>query len=403
MTPLPCLRLLFILFLVVPTSGGADTKEPSAAQRIVAVGDIHGALEPFRKILQEAELIDPFDAWIGGDTVLVQTGDFLDRGAAALEVAELLRHLQKEAEKEGGRVVVLMGNHEALNLTMDLRDVTADIVDELGRGRSERKQRNHCKLLFERLRRKPDAEPLSREEHGARCRDEIPLGWLEYVETLGPDGELGKWLRRLPVVAEIDGWLFLHGGLSEAYAQKTVEQLNDEVREDLARFDRLRRGLLYRDLITESSRLREIMGVARALHKVMVDRGTPIQRPPLEDLARAGDIRAWTIYDPEGPLWFRGYARWSDEEGLERMPGILEAAGVRGIVVGHTPQKSHAITNRFNAGAWLIDTGMLHEVYGGRPAALEIVGDRVTALYPGAREVLRGAPETVPTATNDDL
>lgn len=382
----------FLATLLLSVAAAGAQKE---ARRIVAVGDIHGALEPFRAILQAAGLTDDSDGWIGGSAVLVQTGDFLDRGAAAPEVAELLRRLQKDADRKGGEVIVLMGNHEALNLTMDLRDVTADIVDEFARKRSEKKQRNHCRKLFDRRRDSPDAEPLSREEHDTLCQSDIPIGWLEYIEALEPDGELGKWLRRLPVAVEIDGWIFLHGGLSETYAPMGVDEINRRARDDVARFDRLRRGLLYRGLITESSGLREIMGVARALHMVMVERGTPIERPPLDDLARAGNIQDWTIFDPEGPLWFRGYARWPDDEGAGRMSAIIESSGARGIVVGHTPQKSRSVRSRWNGQAWLIDTGMLNEVYGGRSAALEIVGDRVTAIYPDGRETL-SAP-AVPT------
>ena len=358
-------------------------------RRIVAVGDIHGALEPFRLILRQAELIDEKDRWIGGSATLVQTGDFLDRGAGAAGAADLLQRLQKEAEAAGGQVIVLLGNHETLNLTMDLRDVTPQIVEPFARKRSERKQRSHCRLLFDRLSQKRNAEAVpSRSEHNARCAVEIPVGWLEYIEALGPDEPLGKWLRSLPVAVEIDGWIFLHGGLSPAYAKLGLDEVNARVREDIARFDRLRSGLLYRDLITVSSGLREIVGVGRALHLVMEERGTPIKRPPLKDLERAKELVDWAIFDPEGPLWFRGYANWTDEEGTPEVEAVLRETGARGVIVGHTPQKSRSIRGRFDGKIWLIDTGMLAEVYRGRPAALEIVGGRIAAIYPDGRELL---------------
>ena len=56
---------------------GSDTTE--APSRIVAIGDIHGNYEGFKTILTEAGMIDEKNRWIGGNAVLVQTGDFLDR------------------------------------------------------------------------------------------------------------------------------------------------------------------------------------------------------------------------------------------------------------------------------------------------------------------------------------
>ena len=67
------------------------------SQRLVAIGDIHGAYNGFRSILREVSLIDDKDRWIGSDTILVQTGDFLDRGPGATRVARLLMDLQEQA------------------------------------------------------------------------------------------------------------------------------------------------------------------------------------------------------------------------------------------------------------------------------------------------------------------
>ena len=55
---------------------------PAAAppSRLVAVADVHGAGDAFVKVLQRAGLIDARQQWTGGDAVLVQTGDLLDRG-----------------------------------------------------------------------------------------------------------------------------------------------------------------------------------------------------------------------------------------------------------------------------------------------------------------------------------
>src|SRR5215468_9725304 len=97
---------------------------PAATERVVAIADIHGDMDAFVGILQRAQLIDPSRRWSGGRATLVQTGDFLDRGPKAREVMDLLMSLPKEAPRQGGRVIVLMGNHEAMNIYGDLRYVT---------------------------------------------------------------------------------------------------------------------------------------------------------------------------------------------------------------------------------------------------------------------------------------
>ena len=88
---------------------------------------------------------------------------------------------------------------------------------------------------------------------------------------------------------------------------------------------------------------------------------------------------------PDGPLWFRGFAEWSEEEGPQHLAEILSSYGAERIVVGHTTQKGQ-IRSRFGSKVFLIDTGMLTSYYpGGRPSALEIRAGEFTAIYPNER------------------
>ena len=102
--------------------------QPATAQRLVAIGDIHGAYDELVTLLQAAELIDSDLDWSGGTAVLVQTGDFTDRGPGTRQIMDLLRKLQDQAAAAGGRAVVLMGNHEMMNLVGDMRDVSAETL-----------------------------------------------------------------------------------------------------------------------------------------------------------------------------------------------------------------------------------------------------------------------------------
>ncbi len=99
-------------------------------------------------------------------------------------------------------------------------------------------------------------------------------------------------------------------------------------------------------------------------------------------------INQWALANPNGPLWYRGYATLSDEA-QPQIEALLKRLGADRIATGHTPQLPGRIKPRFGNRLFLIDTGMLTTYYkGGRPSALEIVGNRVTAIYPDEREEL---------------
>ena len=64
-----------------PERGPWTTPPPTvlpAPTRLVGFADVHGDLAATRNVLKMAELIDDNDNWVGGETVVVQTGDQLD-------------------------------------------------------------------------------------------------------------------------------------------------------------------------------------------------------------------------------------------------------------------------------------------------------------------------------------
>lgn len=100
-------------------------------QRVVAMGDMHGDVEPMLACLLNAQLIDipneffqresssygdvDLIKWIGGDSVLVQTGDLVDRGFEDAACIGLLTSLSQKAFEKGGAILMLLGNHELMN------------------------------------------------------------------------------------------------------------------------------------------------------------------------------------------------------------------------------------------------------------------------------------------------
>ena len=90
--------------------------------------------------------------------------------------------------------------------------------------------------------------------------------------------------------------------------------------------------------------------------------------------------------DPEGPVWFRGFAQWSESEGQAATTVVLNRFGVSRAVAGHTPTSTRRIVSRFDNRVFLIDTGMLASAYAGQPSALEFFDGVVTAVYLSGRE-----------------
>ncbi len=81
-------------------------------KRLVVVGDIHGQLDPFVRILQHAKLINERWDWCAGNDLLLQIGDVFDRGPKAKQADLLLDKLQWQAANSTGEVIRLVGNHE---------------------------------------------------------------------------------------------------------------------------------------------------------------------------------------------------------------------------------------------------------------------------------------------------
>jgi len=107
-----------------------------APKRLVAIGDLHGDLAATRSVLRAAGAIDGGDRWIGGDLVVVQTGDQTDRGDDEQAILDLLERLERDASVAGGALIWLLGNHELMNAAGDFRYVTpggfADFADAPG-------------------------------------------------------------------------------------------------------------------------------------------------------------------------------------------------------------------------------------------------------------------------------
>ena len=381
---------LLIALLALPLSQQAWGAKTSS--RVVAVGDVHGDLDALVSILQKAGIIDDQRRWSGGNATLVQTGDILDRGAQDRQVMDLLMELEQEAPKGGGRVVVLLGNHEMMNIMGDLSYVAPAVYNSFVDGESEQRRQkayqDYLKLTKQRAQAlgktteiTSDLEPQWMEEH--------PPGFVEYREALKPKGKYGSWLRKRPAIVQIEDTLFLHGGIHPNLATLKVQEINQRIKEEIQAFDTFTRHMVQEKLILSFFTLSEIVSAAQEeVEWREAEAGK--ENPQLTLLKEFLNFGSWLSTHPDGPLWFRGFAQWSQEEGAQQLPQLLRAYGVKRFVVGHTPQLPVQIQMRLQGKIFLIDTGMLSSYYrGGGASALEIQDGKFTAIYLNSREELR--------------
>jgi hypothetical protein len=166
---------------------------------LYVVGDTHGYMDELITGLQGAGLIDADLRWSGGRRHLAFAGDLTDRGPDVMALLWFVYRLEQEAARAGGRVHVVLGNHETMVMMSDLRYVHEKemaVADAHG-------------LPYDRL--------------------------LDIRETV-----LGRWLASKPALIRVDRALIVHGGVAPEFADLGLPGL-DQL---LARF--IGEDLFYR-------------------------------------------------------------------------------------------------------------------------------------------------------------
>jgi predicted MPP superfamily phosphohydrolase len=331
------LRLALLAFALLTAAVAGAATPP----RIVAVGDLHGDYSAWVDIARGAGLVDAAGHWAGGKTILVQLGDVTDREPDSLKIIRGLQQLQREAPRKGGRVIVVLGNHEAMNLLGDNRYTTAGeyaaMVDAQSAARRDHVyEANRAQLEAFYKKQNPAITP---DQVRAQWMSEHPLGWVEHKLAWSPSGELGKWATNNPAIAEVDGTLFVHGGISAEYAKQPLDWVNRRV---------------------------------------------------AAGMAAADDSTTSVLSDPLGPLWYRGLlgpdAEAQAERGAMKPPSpaltpeqelnaVLAAYGAQRLVIAHTPNLK-GIQIAHGGRLADVDTGN-SRYYGGPLSWLEIVGNQM--------------------------
>jgi Calcineurin-like phosphoesterase len=318
-----------------PAQAQSNQSEWSGVERIVAVGDLHGDYAKFVDILRTAELIDADGDWIGGRTHLVQMGDVPDRAPDTRAILDHLMRLEGQARRAGGYVHALIGNHEAMNVTGDLRYTVTGEFTAFADRNSARTRDQVYQNYVEQIRRNPPPTgmPVIDDAFRAAFDTEHPLGWVEHRRAWAPAGEYGRWVAGHNAVIRINDTLFLHGGIGPAFANVDRTTMNRAVR-------------------------------------------AALNGEPLDGYA---DI----LTNQEGPLWYRGLAQNDEATEAANLEAVLATQGVRRIVTGHT-KLAPMVVPRFGGRVLVADIAMPDGL--AEPHSFVIIeGDRVTAVHRGQR------------------
>jgi hypothetical protein len=337
--------LVFAAFLLAVLPAG-----PAWAQagRIVAVGDLHGDYGAWIDIARSAGLVDARNRWAAGKTTFVQAGDIVDRGPDSLKIIRHLRKLEKEAAKAGGKVIVLVGNHEAMNMTGDLRYTDpgefAAFADVHSEALRQAVWDANAKPFIANYKAKHPQ--MSDKDIRAAWFAATPLGMLEHQRAWSPDGELGRWAANNPAVVKLGDSLFVHGGISAAYANTPVEEVNR----------RVAAALKARET-AQTSIINDPMGPL--WYRGLITRG-------------ALDQEGWSVAVISNPTLATSVRPSIDAE----LDMVLKGFAVRRLVIAHTPNLK-GIDISHGGKLVRIDTGNSRH-YNGQLSWLEIAGGQVT-------------------------
>ena len=193
-----------------------------SVKRIIAIGDLHGDYKATIIALKKANIINKTKKWCGGDTVVVQLGDQVDRKArdnmlvqndedSEFKIMNLFDRLHKEAVKNGGAVYSLIGNHELMNVLGDF-SYTSDMgIKHFG----DKKKR---------------------------------------LEQFSPGGKIAVRMSKTRVaILQIGEWIFVHGGITPHLAKTyKLDEINELMRQYLEGNKNLEKDKRFRELFLNS-------------------------------------------------------------------------------------------------------------------------------------------------------
>ena len=321
-----------VVFMTSILCVNAFAQQVSQLPKTVVVGDIHGDYKQLVKVLRANRLINKKDNWIGGNNRLVQMGDVVGHGAESLKSIRLLIKLKQQAENAGGRVHVVLGDHEAMHILGDRRFVSADDIASLKDSSSQARLNAQYQSLF---LQNDDNEKRKQVDkaHRKAFMDKNPLGLFEHQQAWALSGQLGGWTLPNSAVLKLGGTLFVHGGIAPSKVNQKALALNKEVKAALIMND----------------------------EAVLMDFDSPLR------------YRGWAVLD-ESP------------QNYKILNAILRNYGVERMVIAHSPLVP-TILPRFGGKVLMVDVG-LSSYYGKADGVLVIGADNSLYAKHGNKSIL---------------
>jgi len=310
-------------------------------KKIVVIGDLQGNIEGLDAILEAAGLVDESGTWAAGDAHLVQLGDIFGRASEPKECCDRLRELARRAANAGGRVHVLLGNHEA--------EVVHRYEFECGAQEYLNFATQASLAAWEHNRDAAEEAFWDMSEDRSMPISNLvaawellhPLGRDEFRAALKPSGQYGRWLCSLPAAIQIGTLLFSHAGLLPKWTGDGLDALNARARREMAL------DAYFAEMPEES-----------------------------------------ILIAPDGPLWCRALA-WGGKGVRRALAMVLRRHGAAAQIVGHTPTLDGWIHARYSRRVVCVDTG-IGQRKSGRLSALVVTDGAFWALYPPKKPRLMG-------------
>ena len=220
---------------------------------IIAIGDIHGDIQLMLDTLKIGGLIQlinlnnsnaikiirkdkkdtiEYYEWIGGNKIVVQVGDQIDRcrpttngfnnckeqdttyqdEASDIEILLFFTKLHQKALVEGGAVYSLLGNHELMNIIGDISYVSYKNFDQL---QIEDREEN---VIIDEITKVINKTNNNSIDHNMQRRKNI----------FRPGGILAKFIActRYSILI-VNGYLFVHGGVLDSFRKHYDKKIED--------------------------------------------------------------------------------------------------------------------------------------------------------------------------------
>ncbi len=177
------------------TPHDVPASETKGIERLLVISDVHGHAKGFVEVLRIHGVVDKALDWSFGKSHLVIVGDLFDRGDRVNECLWLMYQLDEQAAAAGGRVHIVLGNHD-------------DWILREGNKKYVHKRYEQTSKILE----------------------------MDYLALYGTDSVIGRWLRTRNMIEKINDAVYVHGGIDPALFSKriTVDALNKEYRAWLA-------------------------------------------------------------------------------------------------------------------------------------------------------------------------